>query len=66
MAIMKRLPWLVIGTVVGSIVGCNAFTGYFHGPDDKELILVRILYGAGVGSTIGLMTDMILAVRRRR
>jgi hypothetical protein len=63
---MRNVPWLFIGLLAGTIAGCNAFTGYSHGPEDTEVQLLRTGYGAGVGLAVGLFLDVALAARQRR
>jgi hypothetical protein len=61
-------PWLILGTLLGTIGGCIASQpeGYNHGTEEEALLMYRTFYGAGAGLVLGLIADIYVGFRRCR
>ena len=65
---MKKVPWLIVLTIAGTIVGGFASEPpqYNHGTEEEAILMYRFLFGAGFGLIAGLVVDLYAAFRRNR
>jgi hypothetical protein len=65
---MREIPWLFFGAIIGAIGGCvlPPSMGYHHGSEAEAWELLRPVYGASFGLSVGLAVDLYLRQRRKR
>jgi hypothetical protein len=64
---MRRIPWLIVGVMGGTLWGGCACgpSSYYHNSEEYLFHLLGYIYGMWIGLVVGILLDVSAAIFRR-